>query len=118
MPVAFSFLKENGEIVALIKPQFEAGREKVGKKGVVRDPQTHMEVIDKIFEFVKQQCYRVKDLTFSPITGPEGNIEYLIYIKKELGEVQIDPILIDDIVRSAHKTLEVGNDEKNCDSSQ
>jgi len=76
-------LSENGEMVCLIKPQFEAGRDKVGKKGVVRDKKVHEEVIRKILVFAEIAGFSVLDLSFSPIKGPEGNIEYLIYIKKD-----------------------------------
>ena len=75
-------LADDGEVVCLIKPQFEAGREKVGKKGVVRDPQVHREVIEKIIAYAADISFGVKNLEFSPIKGPEGNIEYLLHIKK------------------------------------
>ena len=75
-------LSEKGEMVCLIKPQFEAGRDKVGKKGVVREKKVHEEVIRKILVFARQVGFHVLDLEFSPIKGPEGNIEYLIYIRK------------------------------------
>ncbi|MEJ8733395.1 MULTISPECIES: TlyA family RNA methyltransferase [Mediterraneibacter] len=77
-----NYLKENGEIVALIKPQFEAGREKVGKKGVVREKSTHIEVIEKVTEYAQENGFAVLALEFSPIKGPEGNIEYLVHLKK------------------------------------
>ena len=77
-----NYLKENGEIVALIKPQFEAGREKVGKKGVVREKSTHHEVIEKVAVYANSIGFEVKNIDFSPIKGPEGNIEYLIHLKK------------------------------------
>ena len=77
-----NYLKEDGEIVALIKPQFEAGREKVGKKGVVREKSTHVEVIEKVTEYAVSIGFRVKALEFSPIKGPEGNIEYLVHLQK------------------------------------
>ena len=79
---AYALLKEQGEMVALIKPQFEAGREKVGKKGVVRDPKVHEEVITKIVRHADEVSFEVLDLSYSPIRGPEGNIEYLIHLKK------------------------------------
>ncbi|MGL6199954.1 MAG: TlyA family RNA methyltransferase [Lachnospiraceae bacterium] len=87
------YLKPDGEIVALIKPQFEAGREKVGKKGVVREANTHYDVVQKIIDFAMSVGFDIVDLTFSPIKGPEGNIEYLIYLKKnqEDGAVQKVP---------------------------
>lgn len=82
LPVAQKLLKENGEIVALIKPQFEAGREKVGKKGVVRDPQIHCEVIKEVTAFTQECGFEILGLDFSPIKGPEGNIEYLMYARR------------------------------------
>ena len=77
-----NYLKPDGEIVALIKPQFEAGREKVGKKGVVRDPAVHKEVIEMVISYAKSISFGVRHLEFSPIKGPEGNIEYLVHLKK------------------------------------
>lgn len=77
-----NYLTEHGQIVALIKPQFEAGREKVGKKGVVREASTHMEVIEKVRDYALSIGFRVRNLEFSPIKGPEGNIEYLIHLEK------------------------------------
>lgn len=77
-----NYLKENGQIVALIKPQFEAGRDKVGKKGVVREPDTHREVIKKVIDYALSIGFKVLDLTFSPVKGPEGNIEYLVQLEK------------------------------------
>ncbi len=79
---ARKLLKDGGEMVCLIKPQFEAGRDKVGKKGVVRDPQVHSEVVHRIFDFMGIAGFDVLHLDFSPIKGPEGNIEYLIHIRK------------------------------------
>lgn len=80
---ARNLLKEGGEMVCLIKPQFEAGREKVGKNGVVREPETHREVIEKIVDYADSIGFSVLDLEYSPIKGPEGNIEYLIHLRKE-----------------------------------
>ena len=80
---ARNLLKEKGHIVCLIKPQFEAGREKVGKKGVVREPQIHEEVIRKIVVYADIVGFIVKELTFSPVKGPEGNIEYLLFLEKK-----------------------------------
>ena len=76
------YLTEDGEIVALIKPQFEAGREKVGKKGVVREKSTHHEVIEKVTSYAASIGFDILEIEFSPIKGPEGNIEYLLYIEK------------------------------------
>ncbi len=75
-------LTESGQIVALIKPQFEAGREKVGKKGVVREKSTHLEVIQKVMDYGMELGFEILNLEYSPVKGPEGNIEYLIYLQK------------------------------------
>ena len=83
VPVVVNLLKDNGSIVALIKPQFEAGREKVGKKGVVREKSTHMEVISGIVTFLRENDLKIISLDYSPIKGPQGNIEYLIYFTKK-----------------------------------
>lgn len=96
-------LKEDGEVVALIKPQFEAGREKVGKKGVVRDAKVHEEVIEKVDGFARSIGFGVRGLTFSPVKGPEGNIEYLIYLKNNSDSNMID---ITEVVREAHEDLD------------
>ena len=77
LPPIRALLKEDGIIVCLIKPQFEAGKEKVGKKGVVRDPAVHLEVLEQFLRHAADSQLYVKDITFSPIRGPEGNIEYL-----------------------------------------
>ncbi|MEY8392494.1 TlyA family RNA methyltransferase [Lachnospiraceae bacterium 45-W7] len=104
LPAAWDLLSSQGEMVCLIKPQFEAGREKVGKKGVVRDAAVHREVIEKILAFAQELGFAVKALEFSPIKGPEGNIEYLVYIRKnkELDEACID---VPAVVAQAHRTL-------------
>ncbi len=83
LPVAFNMLSEGGELVALIKPQFEAGREEVGKKGVVRDIDIHKKVIMNVIDIAYEIGFSVADIDFSPIKGPEGNIEFLIYLKKD-----------------------------------
>ena len=85
----FDYLSEDGEIVALIKPQFEAGREKVGKKGVVREKSTHLEVIEMVIQYALSSGFDVLNLEFSPIRGPEGNIEYLVHLKKTKGDACI-----------------------------
>lgn len=90
LPKAWSILADSGRIVALIKPQFEAGREKVGKKGVVREKSTHIEVIDHISKIALKDGFRILDLDFSPIKGPEGNIEYLIYLEKIENKLEED----------------------------
>lgn len=103
---ARELLRDGGEMVCLIKPQFEAGREKVGKKGVVRDKAVHEEVIMRIIEFASQNGFFVKNLEYSPIKGPEGNIEYLVYIRKdETGGVD-GTVDIKAIVDAAHGELD------------
>lgn len=82
LPVMYELLKDFGEAVCLIKPQFEAGRENVGKKGVVRDPAVHLSVIEKITAFANANSFDILGLEHSPVKGPEGNIEYLMFIKK------------------------------------
>ena len=92
LPAVHGYLKEHGEVAALIKPQFEAGRQKVGKKGVVREKSTHLEVIEAVTGYAHDAGFAVLALDFSPIKGPEGNIEYLIHLKKceEPGETAVD----------------------------
>ena len=104
----FNLMTPDGEVVCLIKPQFEAGREKVGKKGVVRDPKVHIEVIRKVIEFAAEIQMESLALEFSPITGPEGNIEYLLHLKKTEGEIPADydaRLQVEKVVAEAHKTL-------------
>ena len=81
LPALRPLVKEGGQAVCLVKPQFEAGKDKVGKKGVVRDPEGHLEVLEHFLDHAVQGGFHVKDLTFSPIKGPEGNIEYLGYLQ-------------------------------------
>ena len=96
LPAVYRILNTGGEVVALIKPQFEAGREKVGKKGVVRDPKVHEEVIEKICDFASTNGFELLHLDYSPIKGPEGNIEYLLHMRKtetmENGHTMTDQI--------------------------
>lgn len=101
-------LADEGEIVCLIKPQFEAGREKVGKKGVVRDPAVHLEVIESVMQYAASIGFELLHLEFSPIKGPEGNIEYLLHLKKQPeGYVQENiPIDPKQIVTAAHAALD------------
>ncbi|AKN34034.1 RNA methyltransferase [Clostridium carboxidivorans P7] len=106
VPAVLNLLNENGRIMALIKPQFEAGREKVGKKGVVREKSTHEEVVKEIAEFVQGQNTKIIALDYSPIKGPEGNIEYLIYFTKEKDYIETyceNDIM--NVVNSAHANL-------------
>ena len=105
---ARNLLRDGGQMVCLIKPQFEAGREKVGKKGVVRDPAVHKEVIEKVIAFAKEQYLQPLALDFSPIKGPEGNIEYLLYLQKkpEGTEMTDGDMDVDAVVGQAHGTLD------------
>lgn len=106
LPAVKNLLLPEGCIVALIKPQFEAGREKVGKKGVVRDPQTHIDVISNVIEFCHGHGLSPRALTFSPVKGPEGNIEYLLYITQDVSEVEVvDDNCIQQVVELAHSNL-------------
>ena len=100
-------LTDDGEIVCLIKPQFEAGREKVGKHGVVRDASVHKEVIDMVMNYAVSINFEVMNLEFSPVKGPEGNIEYLLHLlKHQSGEYSSIPVDSGEIVRKAHETLD------------
>lgn len=103
LPVIKTFLKPTGQVVCLIKPQFEAGREKVGKNGVVRDPQTHKEVLDDFLILAQRTGFTVLGLTFSPVKGPEGNIEFLAHLTLDTCS-GIEPDT-GDIVSMAHGTL-------------
>ena len=107
LPV-YHLLKSGGEVVCLIKPQFEAGREKVGKKGVVRDAKVHQEVIEKVMEYAKSIGFAPQHLEFSPIKGPEGNIEYLLHIVKTDTEnpVKEQELSIQNVVALAHAELD------------
>lgn len=107
LPPLYDLLTEDGEVVCLIKPQFEAGREKVGKKGVVRDRTVHAEVIERVTGFAHDNGFTVLGLDFSPVKGPEGNIEYLMYITKSDTEgIDVSSELIDHLVTSSHDTLD------------
>ena len=101
-----NLMEENGEIAALIKPQFEAGREKVGKKGVVRDPKVHEEVIEKVRDYAMSISMEPCHLSFSPIKGPEGNIEYLVYIRKEAEGSREESVDVHAVVEAAHGELD------------
>jgi len=103
-PALFQLLNEDGHIACLIKPQFEAGREKVGKKGVVRDPSVHLEVLENFMVHAKESNFTVLGVTYSPIRGPEGNIEYLGYLKKGLSEEQREMDLAA-VVNASHGDL-------------
>ena len=102
-PALYPLLREGGEIACLIKPQFEAGREKVGKKGVVRDPAVHLEVLQQFLRHAKENNFTVLGITYSPIRGPEGNIEYLGFLRKS-DEPDTIPEL-SDVVAASHDEL-------------
>ena len=104
LPTIKTLLKPTGQVLCLIKPQFEAGKDKVGKKGVVRDPATHQEVLDSFVSLAHDQGFKILGLTFSPVKGPEGNIEFLGHLSLD----QVDGIQPDTaaVVAQAHKTLD------------
>lgn len=109
LPPARALLRMQGEMVCLIKPQFEAGREKVGKKGVVRDQKVHAEVMRAVTDYAEKIGFSVKGLTYSPIKGPEGNIEYLMWIEKSAEESAGNTeraALIEAVVEKAHRALD------------
>ncbi|MBE6732657.1 MAG: TlyA family RNA methyltransferase [Ruminococcaceae bacterium] len=105
LPVMHTLLKSGGRSVCLIKPQFEAGKEKVGKKGVVRDRAVHIEVIEKIISLALSSGFSVIDLDFSPIKGPEGNIEYLCYIEKNDSPQLLCSKSAEEIVEASYNSL-------------
>ena len=107
LPPVYDLLAGEGQVVCLIKPQFEAGREKVGKKGVVREPEIHLEVIQKVMEFALSAGFAVLHLEYSPIKGPEGNIEYLLHLRKlpEGEKGSADGVCPEEVVREAHEQL-------------
>ena len=106
LPAIRDLLKENGQMVCLIKPQFEAGREKVGKKGVVKDKKVHKDVVQSIVRFCLAHGFSVLNLEYSPIKGPEGNIEYLLYIEKENNPKKEESVDFQKTVESAHGNLD------------
>lgn len=105
LPNLNNLLKENGQAVCLIKPQFEAGKEKVGKKGVVSDLNTHLEVVEKVISLAVDNGFSVLGLEFSPVKGPEGNIEYLIYLVKNDDKIISDTVNAKELVCRSHEEL-------------
>ena len=103
LPVVYDLLKDSGEVVALIKPQFEAGREHVGKRGVVRDKKIHAAVIERVLNFASEIGFGVVALDFSPVKGPEGNIEYLAHLIKDGASAGVE---VSAVVDSAHEELD------------
>ena len=103
LPVVKTLLKPTGQVLCLIKPQFEAGKDKVGKKGVVRDPAVHEEVLQNFISLAKSLDFTIRNLTFSPVKGPEGNIEFLAHLSMQPGQAQIPDVAA--LVAQAHETL-------------
>ena len=103
LPAIQKLLKPTGQVLCLIKPQFEAGRDKVGKKGVVREKSTHKEVLDDFVSLADSLGFKILGLTFSPVKGPEGNIEFLGHLSRVPGEDRCPPLA--ELVRTAHETL-------------
>lgn len=115
LPPLRALMKPTGQVVCLVKPQFEAGREKVGKKGVVRDPSVHLEVLEQFFLHAAESGFTVNDMTFSPIRGPEGNIEYLGFLSAAGGENWQGSAA--DLVRESHASLEGRATDESCTQS-
>ena len=105
-PVAADLLGEDGSLVCLVKPQFEAGREQVGKKGIVRDPKVHCQVIENVITYGRENGLYSHGLTWSPVTGAKGNIEYLLYMKKQPPQEEISEDAIKALVADSHAELE------------
>lgn len=106
LPPLHAILEPDGDVIALIKPQFEAGKELVGKKGIVREPEVHRMVLEEILSFAQKQGYIVKGIDYSPITGGEGNIEFLAhFVSSENNEIVDLSAEIEEIVNEAHQTL-------------
>jgi 23S rRNA (cytidine1920-2'-O)/16S rRNA (cytidine1409-2'-O)-methyltransferase len=107
LPVVKDIVQDGGDIIALIKPQFEAGREKVGKKGIVKDPRVHAEVLLGFIEMCQQLEVTLYDITYSPITGPEGNIEFLAHVRKDTASplIYVTPQKVERVVEEAHREL-------------
>ena len=103
LPVVKTLLKPTGQVLCLIKPQFEAGKDKVGKKGVVRDPAVHEEVLQNFISLAKSLDFTIRNLTFSPVKGPEGNIEFLAHLSMQPGQEMLPDI--DALVAQAHAAL-------------
>ena len=106
LPALRPLIREGGQAVCLVKPQFEAGKEKVGKHGVVRDPAVHLEVLERFLDHAAQSDFTVKDITFSPIKGPEGNIEYLGYL--QAGPCSAGPVDLPGLVERSHSVWKEG----------
>ena len=108
LPVVYQLLNSEGEVLCLIKPQFEAGREKVGKHGVVRNIEVHREVVEGIIDFAQKTGFIIKGLTYSPIKGPEGNIEYLLHLSKIEDQANLSDIesMVQEVIGKSHSELD------------
>ncbi|MGI5893537.1 MAG: TlyA family RNA methyltransferase [Candidatus Merdivicinus sp.] len=106
LPVLYRFLREGGTGICLVKPQFEAGKGKVGKKGVVREPEIHLEVLQKIYTFCGELGLCIKGIHYSPIKGPEGNIEYLYYFQKSDESTVFTSKDLEELVKESHLALD------------
>jgi 23S rRNA (cytidine1920-2'-O)/16S rRNA (cytidine1409-2'-O)-methyltransferase len=106
-PVIKNFLQNDGQVISLIKPQFEAGKNKVGKKGVVKDPQVHREVLLNCISCAENEGLSISGIAYSHIKGPEGNIEFFLYLKKQGKSLANIPDIVDAIIEKAHNNLEV-----------
>ncbi|QKY69290.1 TlyA family RNA methyltransferase [Lentibacillus sp. CBA3610] len=113
LPVLRQLLKSGSDVIALIKPQFEAGRDQVGKKGIVRDRRIHLSVLEKIIVFAEQEGYQLIDLTYSPITGGDGNIEFLAHLgwKKDESEINKRDVVLKELVERAHDAFQAKKTE-------
>jgi 23S rRNA (cytidine1920-2'-O)/16S rRNA (cytidine1409-2'-O)-methyltransferase len=116
LPVLYPLLSDTASVVCLVKPQFEAGRGKVGKKGVVKEFSVHLEVLKSIYDFCINNNYSVIDVDFSPIKGPEGNIEFLFFISKEK-QISFEEQDLEKIVKASHKELMGGEQIENLSSN-
>ena len=103
LPALHEILARDGQVVALIKPQFEAGREQIGKKGIVKDKKVHLAVLEKVIAFMMEAGFSVRGLDFSPIQGGQGNVEFLAYLEKSTEPQSLDSAMMIAVVEAAHK---------------
>ncbi len=106
LPVVRKFMREGGCAVCLVKPQFEAGKGRVGKKGVVREPEIHLEVLQRVLQFAGESGFSAERLDFSPVKGPEGNIEYLLMLRKADEPKQSEEICPEEVVKASHENFQ------------
>lgn len=118
LPVLACLLEEGGEAVCLVKPQFEAGRDKVGKKGVVRDAKVHREVLQRVMMAAQAEGFFVLHLAYSPVKGPEGNIEYLMHVKKKADDMQQSCFAVEEQRKNADGVQTIMDDKQYADRKQ